>query len=247
MRLKGCARSNCLINAMAAGSAKAQQTPDLALPNPPVMAQPRSGPAEPSAKNEIAPRDNQYPHHYRIGLSFLNASRNDALLNTDYQPYYLNGGSRLQHRGEVALCATADQRVWHSRDGARRLGLFGSIYYNFGQGESVQYAVKGGAVLFGLLSSRPADSLGLGLSANSLSARETLFLDAMQQVAGGSGNVARSSYTIEANYGIQLRPGLTLRPNIQYLVDPDPRYTPRKPNDIPNALVLGLQLMSLSG
>lgn len=54
--------------------------------------------------------------------------------------------------------------------------------------------------------------------------------------------VASHEVVFEANYGYHFASGVVLRPNIQYIVNPDSRYTPTFPHNIPNVFAVGLQV-----
>jgi porin len=188
------------------------------------------------------------PHYYRIGVSYLDAPRNDVLLNTDMLPTFEFGGTPLTHRGETALYVTGAQAISRPDPNSHRnLGVFGSMYYNFTKNEAISYAIRGGIVKAGTFKFRGHDTVGLAFSPTYFTSKEVAYLTGMRAKAGGAGRAPSSEWNIELNYGYELAPGVVLRPNLQYVIHPDSRYTPSFPSNIPNAFVLGLQINANMG
>lgn len=183
------------------------------------------------------------PGNYRVGASFLDAPRNDVLLNTAGLPYYSDGGKKLTHRGETSFYLMGDQVVYRPDLGStRNLAVFGTVFYNANNTEAVQYAVKAGLVQTGTFPGRIHDTVGFAVSQTGFTSHEMQYLDGMQIAGGGPGNVPSKEYIFELTYGYQLAPGVTLRPDLQYIMNPDPRDTPEYPKKIPNAFVVGLAI-----
>jgi porin len=183
------------------------------------------------------------PHYYRIGVSYLDAPRDDVLLNTNGLPFYQFGGTKLTHRGETALYVAAGQAISRpDPDSHRNLALFASMYLNFANSEAIKYSIRFGIVKAGTFGSRGHDTVGLGFSPTTFTSKEVAYLTGMRIEAGGKGRVPSSEWNLELNYGYEVAPGIVLRPNIQYVIHPDSRYTPSYPSDIPNAFVIGLQI-----
>jgi porin len=183
------------------------------------------------------------PHYYRVGISYLDAPRNDVLLNTAGLPFYQFGGTHLTHRGETALYVAAGQAIARPDPNSHRnIGLFGSLYLNFADSEAVRYSVRFGVVKAGTFPSRGHDTVGLGISPTAFTSKEVAYLTGRRSHAGGTGRVPSSEWNLELNYGYELAPGVVLRPNLQYVVHPDSRYTPSYPSNIQNAFVIGLQM-----
>jgi porin len=113
------------------------------------------------------------PHYYRIGVSYLDAPRNDVLLNTAMLPLFQFGGTRLTHRGETALYVTGGQAISRPDPNSHRnLALFGSMYYNFADGEAIRYSIRAGIVKAGTFKSRGHDTAAFGISPTSFTSRE---------------------------------------------------------------------------
>ena len=182
------------------------------------------------------------PRSYRLGSWYLDAPRNDVLENTSGQNYFQYGGSRLRHRGETGVYATADQVIYRPDSSMRNVAVFGSAFYNGNGGEAVKYALKAGVVKTGTFSGRDRDTVGFAVSDTAFSANEVTYLNYEQIKGGGPGNVASKEYIFELNYGYAVAPGVVLRPDVQYIINPDPRYSPTYAKKIPNAAVVGLML-----
>lgn len=183
------------------------------------------------------------PHYYRVGVSYTDGPRADALLNTDGLPTFQYGGPPLVHRGEMAIYATGGQVIRRpDRASRRNVALFGSVYYNFADSEAIQYTIKGGVVKTGTFRTRSRETLGFGLSPIAFTAKEVAYLSGMRARGGGMGQVPSHEVVFEGNYGYWLASGVVLRPNLQYIVHPDSRYTPAFAHNIPNVFVVGLQV-----
>lgn len=183
------------------------------------------------------------PHYYRVGVSYVDGPRPDVLLNTNGLPLFRYGGTPLSHYGETAFYATGAQVIQREDRASRRnVALFGSIYYNFADSEALKYTIKAGVVKTGTFGKRPGDTLGFAVSPISFTGKEVRFLSGMKAKGGGVGQVPSHEVVFEANYGYRLASGVVLRPNVQYIVNPDARYTPTFPRNIPNVFAVGLQV-----
>lgn len=182
------------------------------------------------------------PHYYRVGVSYVDGPRPDVLLNTNGLPLFQYGGTPLSHRGETAFYATGAQVIQRADRASRRnVALFGSVYYNFADSEAIKYTIKAGVVKTGTFQTRSRDTLGFAVSPIAFTAKEVAFLSGMRAKGGGVGQVPSHEVAFEANYGYRLASGVVLRPNVQYIVNPDSRYTPTFPHNIPNVFAIGLQ------
>jgi porin len=187
--------------------------------------------------------DDPSPRYYRIGFSYLDAPRNDVLLNTSGLPLFEFGGAPLTHHGETAIYVTGGRVIWRpDLSTHRNIALFGSVYYNLVDSEAIQYALKWGLVQTGPFAVRPNDTLCLGMAMISFTSKDVESLSGMRSNGGGTGRVPGQEWIVELNYGCQLAPGVVVRPNLQYIIKPDPGYTPTYPRNIPNAFVIGLQI-----
>ncbi len=182
------------------------------------------------------------PHYFRVGVSYVDGPRPDVLLNTDGLPLFQYGGTPLSHYGETAFYATGGQVIQRGDRASRRnVALFGSVYYNFADSGALKYTIKAGVVKTGTFQTRSRDTLGFGVSPVAFTAKEVAFLSGMRAKGGGMGKVPSHEVVFEANYGYRLVSGVVLRPNVQYMVNPDSRYTPTFPHNIPNVFIVGLQ------
>jgi porin len=181
--------------------------------------------------------------HYRLGVSYLASSRNDVYLNTAHMPYVEYGGQKLKHRDEVASYITVDKVVYSDRTSPERnVALFGSYYRNFADTEAIKDTWKFGVVKTGTFPGRDHDTFGVAASQVRFTPKEIDYLTAKRRAGGGKGVVASDEWIFEVGYGYQLSRGVMIRPNVQWLIRPDPRYTPTYPKQISNALVVGLQV-----
>jgi porin len=73
----------------------------------------------------------------------------------------------------------------------------------------------------GAIPARPADTLGLALAANHVSARVAANERLLDGIPGNRLPVQGSEYVTEVFYGWKPWPYLTLRPNFQYILHPD--------------------------
>lgn len=186
--------------------------------------------------------DQNKPHYYRAGVSYVDGPRPDVLLNTNGLPLFQFGGTPLSHRGETAFYATGAQVIQRADRASRcNVALFGSVYYNFADSETIKYTIKAGVVKTGTFQTRSRDTLGFAVSPIAFTAKEVAFLSGMRAKGGAVGQVPSHEVVFEANYGYRLASGVVLRPNVQYIVNPDSRYTPTFPHNIPNVFVVGLQ------
>jgi porin len=182
------------------------------------------------------------PHYFRLGVSYVDGPRPDVLLNTNGLPLFQYGGTPLSHYGETAFYATGAQVIQRADRASRRnVALFGSVWYNFADSEAMKYTVKGGVVKTGTFQTRSGDTLGFAVSPVAFTAKEVAFLSGIRAKGGGVGQVPSHEVVFEANYGYRLASGVVLRPNVQYIVNPDSRYTPTFAHNIPNVFAVGLQ------
>lgn len=182
------------------------------------------------------------PHYYRVGVSYVDGPRPDVLVNTNGLPLFQYGKTPLSHYGETAFYATGAQVIQREdRTSRRNVALFGSVYYNFADSEALKYTIKAGVVKTGTFGKRPGDTLGFAVSPVAFTAKEVAFLSGMRAKGGGVGQVPSHEVVFEVNYGYRLASGVVLRPNVQYIVNPDARYTPTFPRNIANVFALGLQ------
>lgn len=183
------------------------------------------------------------PHYFRVGVSYVDGPRPDVLLNTNGLPLFQHGGTPLSHYGETAFYATGAQVIQRAdRTTRRNVALFGSVWYNFADSEAMQYTIKGGVVKTGTFRRRQGDTLDFAVSPIAFTAKEVAYLSGMRAKGGGVGQVPSHEMVLEANYGYRLASGVIFRPNLQYEILPDSRDTPTFPRNMPNVFALGLQV-----
>jgi porin len=188
------------------------------------------------------------PRHYRLGTWYLDAPRNDVYYNSQNLSYALYKGTKLVHNHEGGAYFMGDQVIYRPDTTSRRnLAVFGSFLANPSDSEAVQYAAKIGLVQTGTFTGRDRDTAGIAFSDTEFTANEVAYLSQMRALGGGFGTVHSHEYIIEAMYGFAAAPGVTIRPNLQYIINPDSRYTPTTPKNIPDAFVIGLQITANLG
>jgi porin len=188
------------------------------------------------------------PRHYRFGTWYLDAPRNDVFYNSQNLSYVLYKGTKLVHNEEGGAYFMGDQVIYRPDTTSRRnLAVFGSFLENFNDSEAVQYASKIGFVQTGTFTGRDRDTAGIAFSDTKFTANEVAYLSQMRALGGGTGIVPSHEYIIELMYGYAAAPGVTIRPNLQYIINPDSRYTPTTPKNIPDAFVVGLQITANLG
>lgn len=188
------------------------------------------------------------PRRIRLGAWYLDSPRNDVYLNTRGQSYTMFGGTRLTHQHDNGVYVMGDQVISRPNlKSKRNLAVFGSVLYNRGDFEPLQYTAKIGLVKTGTFEGRDNDTFGIVASDLKFSDKQVKFLSERRAKGGGSGTVPKHGYVFEAAYSYALAPGVTIAPNLQYLLQPDSRVTPNYPKDIPDAFVVGVRIMANFG
>lgn len=193
---------------------------------------------------ETSFQSERYPRRYEAGFYYNSAAAPD--------PYFDTSGTgaaaaHLAHAsyagGRLGLYSVIDQTVWRIRPGTEdNLTMFGRVFYNAGNVNTIDYFVSGGFVLTGPFASRHEDTVGFLLTDTHFSSREIRDLAEVRKLAGGSGNPIADEVIGEVNYGYQVVPGLRIIPNVQYAINPDPIDAPKAKSNIPDAVVLGLKI-----
>lgn len=157
----------------------------------------------------------------------------------------LSNGVARRHRGDYGVYAMIDQTVWRlpgSDD--KGIGVFSRAFLNPSDRNLIGWQIDGGVVFNGLISARPDDAFGLGISYARISdAARGLDSDAIRF---GSGFIRRDYEAVaELNYQYQIVPGWTLQPNIQVVFHPGGHIAdpgdPSGRTPIKDALVFGLR------
>jgi len=156
-----------------------------------------------------------------------------------------SNGNPLQHQGNYAWYAVADQLIWRDdKDPNRTVGLFGRIMgtplkaYNL-----IDFSANFGAVMHSPFKNRPADTLGLGVGYAHVS-NQVAQLD--QNTANFTNTfipIRNSETFVELTYQYQWMPWIQIQPDIQYAMNPGAGLAnPNIPNSkIKNELILGIR------
>lgn len=186
----------------------------------------------------------RYPRRYEAGFYYNSAAAQDPFFDTKGTGAAAAHLTRVSYAGgRIGLYSVIDQTVWRIRPGTEdNLTVFGRVFYNAGNVNTIDTFVSGGFVLTGPFASRHEDTVGFLISDTHFSDREIRNLTAIRKLAGGSGNPDADEVIGEVNYGYQVVPGLKIIPNVQYVINPDPINAPKSKVNVPDAIVLGLKI-----
>ncbi|MEA9567125.1 carbohydrate porin [Polynucleobacter sp. AP-Nickl1-40-C4] len=156
-----------------------------------------------------------------------------------------SNGNPLQHQGNYAWYAVADQLIWRDdKDPNRTVGIFGRVMgtplkaYNL-----IDFSTNIGAVMHSPFKNRPADTLGLGVGYAHVS-NQVAQLDQNTANFTNTFTPIRNSETfVELTYQYQWKPWIQIQPDIQYAMNPGGGLAnPNIPNSkIKNELILGIR------
>ena len=156
-----------------------------------------------------------------------------------------SNGNPLQHQGNYAWYAVADQLIWRDdKDPNRTVGIFGRVMgtplkaYNL-----IDFSANFGAVMHSPFKNRPADTLGLGVGYAHVS-NQVAQLDQNTANFTNTFTPIRNSETfVELTYQYQRKPWIQIQPDIQYAMNPGGGLAnPNIPNSkIKNELILGVR------
>ena len=156
-----------------------------------------------------------------------------------------SNGNPLQHQGNYAWYAVADQLIWRDdKDPNRTVGIFGRVMgtplkaYNL-----IDFSANFGAVMHSPFKNRPADTLGLGVGYAHVS-KQVAQLDQNTANFTNTFTPIRNSETfVELTYQYQWKPWIQIQPDIQYAMNPGGGLAnPNIPNSkIKNELILGVR------
>jgi porin len=157
-----------------------------------------------------------------------------------------SSGVPRTHRGDWGVYAVADQAVWRE-PGTEDQGA--NVFLRLGgtpsDRNSIDLYVDGGVGWKGLIPSRDADVLTLGIAFARVST-DARDLDRQSRTFSGVDSPLRShEAVIELSYAAEIVPGLTVQPDLQYIFNPgghvaDPS-DPTGVKAVEDALVLGVR------
>jgi porin len=158
---------------------------------------------------------------YRIGGWWTSADGEDLLLDVNHLPRVLTGAPALERSGRYGGWLSAEQQLTgHTENGKVAAGL--TVYLNATRADRAtsltDYQVAVGAIYKGLLPSRPADSLGVGVALTHLNDRGFRDDPALERTVRPD-----AEYASEIYYGFRPTRWLDLRPNLQFIHHPGGR------------------------
>jgi porin len=167
--------------------------------------------------------DKEMPGTYKLGAWY--DSGRFADLQTDTTGRSLadpaSNGVPLQHRGDYAIYAIANQMIWRPSGADQEgLGVFGLVMTAPADRNPSDLYVAAGLNWTGPLPNRKSDAAGVAVAYAHISRSEQLL--AMDRVAfSGTGTGVRNNETIvEATYQCQVAPWWTLQPDAQFVINP---------------------------
>ncbi len=184
---------------------------------------------------------------YRIGIWYDTERFADQRL--DDQGLSLanptSSGAPLQHRGDYALYAVADQMVWRSEaDPNRSISLFGRIMGTpQGDRNLIDFSMNAGLVFRDPFTYRTDDTFGVGMGTTHVSNRAAALDRDNFVYAGGFSPVRHTETYIELTYQYQVTAWWQVQPDLQYVFNPGAGVA--NPNGLPqrikNEAVLGIR------
>jgi porin len=191
-------------------------------------------------------------HIYKIGLWYNSESFADQRIGTDGRPLAnpLGNGLPLQHRGDYAIYATADQMIWRkTSDPNRSISVFGRVMGTpQGDRNLIDFSANGGIVLHEPFTYRSEDTAGLGFGYAHLSNavteydRDVAFYTHQANPAAFTA-IRHAETFVELTYQYQVHPWWQIQPDLQYVFNPgggivDPLHPAQRVGD---EFVLGLR------
>jgi porin len=155
------------------------------------------------------------------------------------------GGNPLEHQGDYAIYAVADQMIWQSDEPGEAEHTLNIFARAMGTPESdrnlIDFSMNAGLTLHEPFEHRDDDTAGIGMGYAHISTRAAA-LD-QDYTALGTNMSARSAETyVEATYQYQVTPCWQLQPDFQYVFNPGGRIlNPDTNQRIGNEAVIGLR------
>lgn len=166
------------------------------------------------------------------------------------------GGAPLQHLDDYAFYGVLDQTLWTSSEensktfagGKQTLNLFLRGVAAPADRNLIDFYADGGLTFKGLITSRPDDTIGLGMAYGHVSTNAAAYDAEFDAMTGRPFPVRDFEAAIELTYQWVVRDGWYIQPNIQYIIHPGGNIPnpamPDTTSPIANALVLGTRLVA---
>lgn len=161
------------------------------------------------------------PGLWKLGVWYHDGDFPDQRFDQSGGKLAVTGGSALQHKGNHAFYAVADQLVWR-RPGSedQGLGLWALAMVSPSDRNLIDLYVEGGMTFKGLFESRPKDKLGLAFAymRTSMGAR-SYYLDGL---AASTGLTAIEPYELvtELTYQYVHSNQVSIQPSLQHIRNP---------------------------
>jgi len=135
----------------------------------------------------------------------------------------VSGLPLIQRTGRWGLYAQADETVWADTAAGRSLALFGVIAYGDPHTAHFLASMEAGAVVKGVLRSRPHDYLGAALGHIIVNPSLTAFQEAELKAGRTRLRPQTTETLLELDYGARIISSSILRPDIQIIFRPGAR------------------------
>jgi porin len=182
--------------------------------------------------------NDRLPRHYQIGGWFDDSSYADPFTDVNGRPQVLTGAASATDHGRAGLFARFDQMIWRPDNAKQRgLTLFGVAMTNTEGHVTEKQYYELGLLQTGTFPGRDLDTLGFLINDQEFS---NLALERIE-LASGRTNIPRREVMMELAYGVQVNNAIRISPNLQYIINPDQQAEPSRPENIPDAFVIGVK------
>lgn len=186
-----------------------------------------------------------HPWDIKLGGYVSTSPVNSILYNSKGKFLGTFGGTAMQVDGEMrnGFYVMGEKAVWRgAHDRNKSLAFFGGYEQALDKDEVANRQLYGGAVLTGMVPSRPHDIISGTVSYLDISSEELDFLHAARVKAGGDGWNKPDQFGAELDYSMLLFRAMRLAPNISYIINPDNSAIPHTKVLPQNEFVFGLKL-----
>jgi len=184
---------------------------------------------------------------YKLGIWYDTENFADQEFGTDGLSLAnpSSNGNPLQHQGDYAIYAVADQMVWSSDElEDRTLNVFArAMGTPLEDRNLVDFSMNVGLTLHEPIPLRDSDTLGIGMGYAHISSRAAAFDKDTAFYDSGTYTPIRSSETfIEATYQYQVMPWWQVQPDFQYVFNPGAGTSnPNTGERIGNEAIIGIR------
>ena len=184
---------------------------------------------------------------YRVGAWYNTNSFSDMAIGTDGLSLAnpISNNNPLQHKGNYAYYAVADQLIWRDEKYPdRTIGLFARVMGTpLKDRNLIDFSANFGAVMHSPFQNRAADTLGLGVGYAHVSKQVSQLDQSTQSFSGAWLPIRNSETIIDATYQYQFKPWIQIQPDIQYVFNPGGGLLAKDGDTtrIQNELVVGIR------